>query len=176
MRNIVWMLVLIGLGLTGYQLFSRHYPHRFDPQGVVLWTQPDPDGFLAYRRRMLQYTLPDTARAAEQARQLYGQLRQGRISPEQYLLRSRRLMQLLEDLNDDVTGRSTPEDFLEPARALARGQGGFYRCVGRLRNLPDDPARRKLAFDQAWQDWLLGWRELALARQGIRVDVTFKDL
>lgn len=176
MKNSTFLVLLVALGVIGYHWLSRHVPHRFDPQGVVRWTEPDPDGFLAYRRRMLQFTLPDTARAAEESRQLFGQLRRGQLTREQYALRSRRLMRRLEDLNDDVTGRSTPDDFLAPARALARGQGGFYRCLGRLQKLPADPAARQQAFDQAWQDWLLGWKELATARQGIRVDVTFKDL
>ena len=53
-------------------------------------------------------------------------------------------MPILNDLNDDVTGRETPTVFLAGARFLVHGQGDFYRCLVGLQKLPESPNRESM--------------------------------
>lgn len=177
MQKPIGLILLVALGLTSYHWFQKHYPFRFEESQVVLWPEPNSDAFLVYRRRVVQFNIPDTFRTAEDIRKLYGRLRSGNLDPGRLERQCDKITRRLYELNDELTGRTTPDVFLVPARALARGQGDFYRCVGKLRKVPRAQSQddREKLFQQAWSDWQSGWRNASIARQGIRLDIHFRE-
>lgn len=172
MKREIGLVLLVALALTGYHWWVTNAPFRFQERQVVPWTHPNAEAFLQYRRRLVQWDIPDTFRVAEDIRALYGRARSGSIDASKLDYKADQLIRRLNDLNDDVTGRETPTVFLAGARFLVHGQGDFYRCLVGLQKLPESP-NREATLKEAWSAWQAGYARTAAAQRVIRLDVNY---
>ena len=112
---------------------------------------------------------------ATDSRNLFGAFKSGKIDQKEYNKESGKLIDRLSDLIDEVNGRAAPVVFHKPAIALAKSHGDFYKCLTKLQKMPNAKTEeeKKKLYEAAWQDWLSGYKNVSIAKQGIRMDIDF---
>lgn len=172
---LMFIVLMVVIGFVGYNYFVKNYNLKHAGEQVHQWEERNPDAFLQYRRRLVQWTIPDTVRVANEIRTLFGQLKSGKIDQKEFDREANHKIDRLSDLIDEVNGRAAPAIFLKPAKALATGHGDFYKCLIKLKKVPNaktDEEKKKL-YDEAWSDWLTGFKNVTYAKQYIRLDIDY---
>lgn len=172
---LLFILLMVVIGFVGYNYFIKNYNLKHAGKQVYAWQDRNPDAFHQYRKKMVNYTIKDTFVCAQEARTLFGQLKAGKIDQKEFNKESNKVINRLSELIDEVNGRAAPKVFHKPAIALATAHGDFYKCLTKLQKLPNakTPEEQKKLYDDAWADWLSGFKNATIAQKGIRLDIDY---